>query len=70
MCAQGYDQMGNEALNPEQRAEYRFLKQEVDKYSQELNRTNSHPNVEQDLFRARMRLKEFVKQLRLDGVNI
>ena len=60
----------DKALNPEQRAEYRFLKQEVDKYSQELNRTNSHPNVEQDLFRARMRLKEFVKQLRLDGVNI
>lgn len=62
--------MGDEALNPAQQAEYRFLRNEVDKYEREANRTDSHPNVQQDLYRARQNLKEFVQLLRKDGVNI
>lgn len=62
--------MGDEALNPAQQAEYRFLKHEVEKYERELNRTDSHPNVEQDLFRARSELKLFVQALRKVGLNI
>ena len=62
--------MGDEALNPAQQAEYRFLKNEVNKYEQEANRTNYHPNVQRDLWRAREELKEFVRNLRIAGVNI
>ena len=62
--------MGDEALNPAQQAEYRFLKNEVNKYEQEANRTNYHPNVQRDLWRAREDLKEFVRDLRIAGVNI
>jgi len=62
--------MGDEALNPAQQAEYRFLKNEVNKYEEEANRTDMHPNVQQDLWRARMELKKFVSDLRKTGVNI
>jgi len=62
--------MGDEALNPAQQAEYRFLKNEVNKYEEEANRTDMHPNVQQDLWRARMELKKFVSDLRKAGVNI
>lgn len=62
--------MGDEALNPVQQGLYRFLKNEVDKYEREANRRDYHPNVQQDLWRARMELKEFVSELRQEGVNI
>lgn len=62
--------MGDEALNPAQQAEYRFLKNEVNKYEEEANRKNYHPNVQQDLWRARMELRKFVSDLRKAGVNI
>lgn len=62
--------MGDEALNPAQQGLYRFLKNEVDKYEREANRRDYHPNVQQDLWRARMELKEFVSELRQEGVNI
>jgi len=62
--------MGDEALNPAQQAEYRFLKNEVNKYEEEANRKNFHPNIQQDLWRARMELKKFVSDLRKAGVNI
>lgn len=62
--------MGDEALNPFQKGLYRFLKNEVDKYEREANRTDKHPNVQHDLWRARMELKEFVSELRQQGVNI
>ena len=62
--------MGDEALNPAQRAEYRFLKNEVNKYEEEANRKNFHPNIQHDLWRARMELKKFVSELRQAGVNI
>ena len=62
--------MGDESLNPFQKGLYRFLKNEVDKYEREVNSTDSHPNVEQDLWRARQELKLFVSKLRADGVKI
>ena len=62
--------MGDEALNPAQQAEYRFLKNEVNKYEEEANRKNFHPNIQHDLWRARMELKKFVSELRQAGVNI
>ena len=62
--------MGDEALNPAQQAEYRFLKNEVNKYEREANRTNFHPNVQHDLWRAREELKKFVSDLRQAGVKI
>lgn len=62
--------MGDEALNPAQQAEYRFLKNEVNKYEEEANRKDYHPNVQQDLWRARMELRKFVSDLRKAGVNI
>lgn len=62
--------MGDDALTPAQRAEYRFLRQQVDGLQDELNRRDHHPNVQQDLHRARRELKEFVYQLRQKGVNI
>ena len=62
--------MGDEALNPAQQAEYRFLKNEVNKYEEEANRKDYHPNVQQDLWRARMELRKFVSDLRKAEVNI
>lgn len=62
--------MGDDALTPAQKAEYRFLRQQVDNLQDELGRRDHHPNVQQDLHRARRELKEFVYQLRQKGVNI
>jgi len=62
--------MGDESLSPAQKFEYRFLKQQVDRLSNELGRTDSHPNVQQDLWRAQQELKNFVKNLRKVGVKI
>lgn len=59
-----------EKLNGEQRATHRFLKQEVDKLIDEDRRTNAHPNVQQDLQRAREALKKFVEGLRELGMHI
>jgi hypothetical protein len=62
--------MGDESLNPAQQSEYRFLKQQVDRLSNELGRTDSHPNVGQDLWRAQQELKKFVRDLRKVGIKI
>jgi hypothetical protein len=62
--------MGDESLNPAQQSEYRFLKQQVDRLSNELGRTDSHPNVQQDLWRAQQELKNFVRDLRKEGIKI
>tara|TARA_R110000824_G_scaffold288244_2_gene476209 strand:- start:893 stop:1081 length:189 start_codon:yes stop_codon:yes gene_type:complete len=62
--------MGDEALNLQQQAELRFLRNEVNKYEREANRAIEHPNVQQDLHRARRELKEFTANLRKQGVNI
>lgn len=62
--------MKKQKLNGEQRATHRFLKQEVDKLIDEDRRTNAHPNVQQDLQRAREALKKFVEGLRELGMRI
>jgi hypothetical protein len=62
--------MGDEALSPAQKFEYRFLKQQVNTLEEELYRYDARPNVQQDLFRAREELKSFVSKLRTNGVEI
>jgi|TARA_B100001057_G_scaffold205025_1_gene205723 hypothetical protein len=62
--------MGDEALSPALKYEYRFLKQQVDRLQNELGRKDRPRNTEQDLFRAREELKFFVSNLRKNGVKI
>ena len=62
--------MGNEALSPAQQFEYRFLKQQVDTLEQERYSRDKRPNTERDLFQARRDLKEFVRKLRENGIQI
>ena len=62
--------MGDEALSPALKYEYRFLKQQVDRLQNELGRKDRPRNTEQDLFRAREELKFFVSNLRRNGVKI
>jgi len=62
--------MGDEALNLQQQAELRFLRNEVNKYEREVNRAIEHPNVQQDLLRARKELKDYTSSLRKSGINI
>ena len=62
--------MGDEALSPALKYEYRFLKQQVDRLQNELGRKERPRNTEQDLFRAREELKFFVSNLRKNGVKI
>ena len=62
--------MGNEALSPALKFEYRFLKQQVDRLQDELGRRDRPKNTEQDLFRAREVFKYFVSKLRSEGINI
>ena len=62
--------MGDEALSPALKYEYRFLKQQVDRLQDELGRKDRPRNTEQDLFRAREELKFFVSNLRKNGVKI
>ena len=62
--------MGDEALSPALKYEYRFLKQQVDRLQEELGRIDRPRNTEQDLFRAREELKLFVSKLRKNGIKI
>jgi len=62
--------MGDEALSPAQKFEYRFLKQQVNRLEEERYRFDASPNVQQDLFHAREDLKSFVLKLRVNGVKI
>ena len=62
--------MGNEALNPAQQFEYRFLKQQVDRLEQEQYSRDKRPNTERELYQARRDLKEFVRKLRENGIQI
>ena len=70
MSNQSCAQMGNEALSPAQKFEYRFLKQQVDNLEQERYSRDTRPNTERDLFQARKDLKEFVRKLRENGIQI
>lgn len=47
-----------------------FLKRRVDTLINEENRTDSHPNVKQDLWAARSELNQFVNKLRKEGYHI
>jgi len=57
-------------MNEEQKATIRFLKGEVSKHEDEANRKNYHPNVQHDLWKARLALKKYISELRSQGVNV
>jgi hypothetical protein len=48
----------------------RFLRVQVDRLQDESFRLDPHPNVKQDLQRARSELKSFIKALQKEGKNI
>ena len=62
--------MGDEALSPAHKFEYRFLRQQVNRLEEELYRYDARPTIQQDLWKAREELKEFVSKLRTNGVKI
>ena len=57
-------------LNKAEEAEYIFLKREVDKWYDELNRLDAHPNVKINLWVAQKELAKFTSKKRKEGVNI
>ena len=58
-------------LTPYERSLLKHLRREEEHYLAEYFRTDmKHPNVEQDLWRARHELKEFVVKLRKQGKRI
>ena len=61
---------GIRKLNKAEEAEYKFLKREVDKWADELNRLDAHPNVVTNLWVARKELSKFTSKKRREGVNI
>lgn len=62
--------MNNKDLTPAQLAEYRFLKQQVDRMIDEQNRRDADPSASQKLAYAREDLRAFVHARRKEGVNI
>lgn len=62
--------MENKQLTPAQLAEYRFLKQQVDRCIDECNRRVTDANAANKLAYAREDLRRFVTQRRKEGVNI
>ena len=61
---------GRRKLNKAEEAEYKFLKREVDKWYDELNRLDAHPNVKTNLWVAQKELAKFTSKKRTEGVNI
>ena len=57
-------------VTPAHKVELDFLKRRVDTLINEENRTDSHPNVKQDLWAARSELNQFVNKLRSEGYHI
>lgn len=58
-------------LTPQDHALLRHLKREEERCLDAYLRTKiEHPNVQQDLWRARKELKDFVKSLRMEGKKI
>lgn len=55
--------MGDERLTPAQKAEYKFLNQEVNRLQDEWMSRDARPDVQQRLQRARDELREFVRGL-------
>ena len=57
-------------LTPHDRAHLVFLNRQVDRLQDESFRLDPHPNVKQDLSRARRELKSFTLSLQKEGKNI
>ena len=57
-------------LTPADHAHLRFLRGQVDRLQDESFRLDPHPNVKQDLARARSELKSFVLSLQKEGKSI
>tara|TARA_B100000524_G_C23434500_1_gene292783 strand:+ start:15 stop:212 length:198 start_codon:yes stop_codon:yes gene_type:complete len=57
-------------LNPADRELLRFLRQQVDNLQDRLYGHDHHPDIKNDLWRARKELKEFTLKLRRNGVKI
>lgn len=57
-------------LTPADRVLLRHLRQVADRLQEERFRTDRHPNVEQDYYRAKKELSDFVAEKRKEGVNI
>lgn len=57
-------------LNKAQQAELTFLRRQVDAAQEAALRRDGHPDVQQDLWRARNELTRFVDRLREDGFDI
>ena len=57
-------------LTPAVRAHLAFLNRQVDRLQDESFRLDPHPNVKQDLDRARRELKSFTLSLQKEGKNI
>jgi hypothetical protein len=57
-------------LTPHDRAHLAFLNRQVDLLQDESFRLDPHPNVKQDLARARRELKSFTLSLQKEGKNI
>ena len=58
------------AWTKEHEATLRYLRQQVDRAEAALARTDQHPDVKQDLWRAREELRAFVEHLRAEGFQI
>jgi hypothetical protein len=54
-------------VKPAHKVELDFLKRRVDRLIDEKNRTDPHPNVNQDLWAARSELNQFVNKLRKES---
>lgn len=57
-------------LTPADRAHLAFLNRQVDRLQDESFRLDPHPNIKQDLARARSELKSFTLSLQKEGKNI
>jgi len=58
-------------LTPADHALLRHLKREEERCLDAYLRTDAnHPNIQQDLWRARKELKDFVRSLRMEGKKI
>ena len=57
-------------LTPADHAHLRFLRGQVDRLLDENFRLDAHPNVKQDLERARSELKSFILSLQKEGKSI
>jgi len=57
-------------LNPADRELLRFLRRQVDNLQDRLYGHDHHPDIKNDLWRAREELKQFTLKLRRNGVKI